>query len=108
MHGKMVYNSCGTGKTWIFEDLDRISDSREDLGTVFRENLGTHVFLMISVLVLCSSVNNAYKSVSYTFSGNLTAIFVVKFVYCEFFNLYIVLYCTNQRCTFAPLFANRS
>ena len=26
---------------------------------------------------------------SYTFSGNLTAVFVVKFVYCEFFNLYI-------------------
>ena len=32
---------------------------------------------------------NAYKSFSYTFSGNLTAVFVVKFVYCEFFNFYI-------------------
>ena len=44
MHGKMVYNSCGTGKTWIFKDLDRISDSWEDLGTVFRENLGIQVY----------------------------------------------------------------
>ena len=44
MHGKMVYNSYGTGKTWIFEDLGRISDSREDLGTVFRENVGTQVY----------------------------------------------------------------
>ena len=44
MHGKMVYNSYGTGKTWIFEDLDSISDSREDLDTVFRENLGIQVY----------------------------------------------------------------
>ena len=48
MHGKMVYNSCGTGKTWIFKDLDRISDSREDLGTVFRENL---VFVQLSTVL---------------------------------------------------------
>ena len=40
----MVYNSYGTGKTWIFEDLDSISDSREDLDTVFRENLGIQVY----------------------------------------------------------------
>ena len=32
---------------------------------------------------------NPYKSFSYTFSGNLTAVFVVKFVYCDFFSLYI-------------------
>ena len=44
MHGKMVHNSCGTGKTWFFEDLGRISDWREALGTVFRENVGTQIY----------------------------------------------------------------
>ena len=44
MHGKMVHNSCSTGKTWVFEDLGRISDWQEALGTVFRENVGTQIY----------------------------------------------------------------
>ena len=46
------------------------------------------IFLFEGNLQVQSQSVNPYKSFAYTFSGNLTALFVVKFVYCEFFSLY--------------------